>query len=105
MTIHSQDSSIGWPRISASCEFRKALRFEEEIEIEVHISEMTDRTITYSGTITRDTQRIATGAWRIAHVSRQPDGSMRSAEVPAAVAERLKPFVIPTSDPRPPTSA
>src|SRR5262249_23160983 len=29
MTIHPEDSSIGWPRISASCEFRKALKFEQ----------------------------------------------------------------------------
>jgi YbgC/YbaW family acyl-CoA thioester hydrolase len=105
MTIHPEDSSIGWPRISASCEFRKALRFEQEIEVAVHIAEMTNRIIAYAGTITRDGQRVATGTWRIAHVSRQPDGSMRSADVPAAVAERLEPFVIRTSTPRPPTSA
>jgi YbgC/YbaW family acyl-CoA thioester hydrolase len=105
MTIHPEDSSIGWPRISASCEFRKALRFEQEIEVAVHIAEMTNRIIAYAGTITRDGQRVATGTWRIAHVSRQPDGSMRSADVPAAVAERLEPFVVPLSNRRPPTSA
>jgi acyl-CoA thioester hydrolase len=104
MTIHQEDSSAGWPRISASCDFRKALRFEEEIDIAVHITEMTNRTISYAGTITRDGQRIATGVWRVAPVSRQPDGSMRSAEVPASVADRLRPFVIPASDSRPPTS-
>jgi len=104
MTIHSADASVGWPRISASCEFRKALKFEQEIDVAVHVSEMTNRTITYSGTMTRDGQLIATSTWRIAHVARQADGSMRSAEIPAMVAERLKPFLHPAPDLHPPTS-
>src|SRR5262245_49373622 len=66
MTIHQQDASVGWPRISASCEFRKALKFEQEIDIAVHIAEMTNRTITYAGSIARDGQPIATSTWRIA---------------------------------------
>ena len=92
LSIHPERSPIGWPRVSASCEFHRPLRFEQEFEIAVHIAEMTRRTIRYEGTITRDGERVATAVWKIACVTRLPDGSLKSADIPADVAERLKRF-------------
>jgi YbgC/YbaW family acyl-CoA thioester hydrolase len=94
LSIHSEDSAVGWPRISAACEFHRPLKFEQEFDVTVRITEMARRTISYSGEITREGERIATGQWRIAAVTRQPDGSIRSTDIPAEVAARLK-----TSDP------
>jgi YbgC/YbaW family acyl-CoA thioester hydrolase len=94
LSIHSEDSAIGWPRISATCEFHRPLKFEQEFDVTVRITEMARRTISYSGEITRAGERIATGHWRIAAVTRQPDGSIRSTDIPAEVAACLK-----TSDP------
>ena len=105
LSIHPEGSPIGWPRISAACEFQKPLRFEQEFDVSVHITDMTRRTISYEGEVTLDGDRVARGNWRVAAVTRSPDGTMRSTEIPATVAERLKPFVIPASDVRPPTSA
>jgi len=90
LSIHSGDSAIGWPRISAACEFHRPLKFEQEFDVTVRITEMARRTISYSGEITREGERIATGQWRIAAVTRQPDGSIRSTDIPAEVAARLK---------------
>ena len=104
LSIHPEDSSIGWPRVAASCEYFKPLKFEQEFDIAVHISEMTKRTIAYAGEITRNGQRIATGSWKIACVSRLPDGSIKSAEIPSNVADRLKPFELRTSAVAPRTS-
>src|SRR5689334_18998682 len=86
LSIHSGDSAIGWPRISAACEFHRPLKFEQEFDVTVRITEMARRTISYSGEITREGERIATGQWRIAAVTRQPDGSIRSTDIPAEVA-------------------
>jgi YbgC/YbaW family acyl-CoA thioester hydrolase len=106
MSIHPDDSSIGWPRVSASCDFLKPLKFEEEFDVSVEIVEMTPRTITYAGEITRDGERIARGTWRIAAVTKLADGTLRSADIPASVAERLKPFApSPASSLQPPTIA
>ena len=76
LSIHPENSPIGW----------------HEFEISVHIVEMTKRTIRYEGTSTRGGQRVAAATWKIACVDRLPDGSLKSAEIPANVAERLKPF-------------
>lgn len=91
LSIHPETSPIGWPRVAASCEFHRPLRFEQEFEISVRISDMTRRTITYAGEITRNGERIANGSWKIACVNKLPDGGMKSADIPAAVAARLAP--------------
>ena len=92
LSIHPEKSAIGWPRVMASCEFFRPLKFEQEFEITLRIVEMTRRTIRYEGTITRAGERIAAGAWKIACVDRLPDGSLKSADIPANVAERLERF-------------
>src|SRR5678816_4632486 len=97
LCIHEEKSPIGWPRVSASCDYHRALRFEEEIDVCVAVAEMTTRSIRYEGTITRNGERIASGSWKIACVNRLPDGTMKSTGIPADVAERLKPFASRTS--------
>lgn len=90
LSIHPENSPIGWPRVSASCDFHRALRFEQEFDVVVRISEMTTRTITYAGEITRNGERIATGSWKIACVARLPDGSMKSTDIPEEVARSFQ---------------
>lgn len=92
LSIHPEKSAIGWPRVTASCEFFRPLKFEQEFEISLRIAEMTKRTIRYEGTIVRDGQPIAAGVWKIACVDRLPDGSLKSTDIPPNVADRLKPF-------------
>ena len=91
LSIHSEDSSVGWPRVSASCEFHRPLKFEQEFEVAVWIVEMTKKTISYRGEITRGGERVATGHWRIACVTKRPDGTIRSEDMPSNVAECLRP--------------
>ena len=105
LSIHPEQSPIGWPRVSAACEFHRPLRFEQEFDVAVSISEMSRRTIAYTGTITRGGEKVATGSWKIACVTRLPDGGMKSAEIPASVADRLKPFVVSAANRQPPASS
>jgi YbgC/YbaW family acyl-CoA thioester hydrolase len=97
LTIHPVESPIGWPRVAASCEYHRPLRFAQEFEIDVSIADISRRTIRYQGTITRAGERVASAAWKTACVAKQPDGSMRSTEIPAEIRERLEPYVHRTS--------
>ena len=89
LSIHSHESPIGWPRVSARCDYHRPLRFEQEFEVHIRISELTKRAITYSGEITSNGERIATGSWKIACVNKLPDGTMKSADIPLEIAKRL----------------
>ena len=101
LSIHSEGSPIGWPRIAASCAYHRPLKFEQLFDVTVRIGEMTTRTIAYVGEITRDGERIATGTWTIACVGKRPDGSMKSMDIPEDVAARFTPSVNRASRPAP----
>ena len=92
LSIHPERSDIGWPRVAAACEFHRALKFEQEFDIAIRITDVTKRTISYACEMSQDGQKIATGTLKIACVAKLPDGSMKSAAIPADVADRLKPF-------------
>src|SRR6188768_2934214 len=44
---HEAGNTVGWPRVSASCDFRRPLRFEEEVEIHLLITEVRSRSLRY----------------------------------------------------------
>ena len=93
LSIHSLGSPVGWPRVSASCEYHRALKFDHEFDVHVVIAEITARTLRYEGWIMRDGERVATALWKIACVNKLPDGGMKSTNIPADIRERLEPYV------------
>jgi YbgC/YbaW family acyl-CoA thioester hydrolase len=89
LSIHPPGAEIGWPRISASFDFHRALAFEEEFEIWLRITEMTRKTIGYSCLLTRDNTKIASGTLTIACV-RRTNQRMRAIDIPPEVAARFR---------------
>jgi acyl-CoA thioester hydrolase len=89
LSIESRDSQVGWPRISASFEFHRSLRFEDEFEVHIAVVEMASRTMRYACRITRGGETIATGAMKIACVRKRPGLPMQSMEIPPDIAQRF----------------
>jgi YbgC/YbaW family acyl-CoA thioester hydrolase len=92
LSIHPPDSEIGWPRVAASFEFRRPLRFEDEFEIQLRIAEMTPRTMRYTGSIVQCDMMIATGELTIACVRKRPNEQMKAIDIPADIAGRFAPY-------------
>jgi acyl-CoA thioester hydrolase len=46
--MEDENGRFGWPRVKATCRFKRPLRFEEEVEIKLIVTEMRDRSITYA---------------------------------------------------------
>ncbi|HJR59637.1 MAG TPA: thioesterase family protein [Vicinamibacterales bacterium] len=90
LTIAERGSEIGWPRLGAALEFRNPLRFEEEFEVWVRIAALKTRTLEYEFTIVRGQTVIAVGTMTSVCVRKHPNGTMRAAEIPAEIAERLQ---------------
>jgi YbgC/YbaW family acyl-CoA thioester hydrolase len=105
LSIHPEESPIGWPRVAAACEFHRALKFEQEFDVRIRVTEITRRTMSYSCEITKDGQRIATGSLKIACVAKLPDGTMKSAEIPEDIARRFTPSGIPAANLQTPISS
>lgn len=56
LSIHEADSKymqggeLGWPRVHASADYKSPLRFEDEVDIELRVSEVRPKTIRYAFT-------------------------------------------------------
>ena len=79
-------SGIGWPRVEASFEFHRPLRFEDEFEVHLRIVGKDARTIRYEGIVSRGETRIATGKIAVKCVSTKPGEPMRSIDIPPEIA-------------------
>lgn len=52
---------IGWPRLSASCEYRRPVRFEDELEIVLRVKKKGRRSMTYQTHFFLDGECVANG--------------------------------------------
>jgi acyl-CoA thioester hydrolase len=90
LSIAPPGATIGWPRVSASCDYRRPLRFEDEFEVWLRITKMSSRSIAYACTVLLDGGVVASGAMTIACVTQGPDGVMQPAPIPTEVASRFR---------------
>jgi len=88
LSIHPGVSDLGWPRIAASFDFRRPLRFEDEFNVLIRVAEMKSRTIRYDCVHEKDGDTLATGTMTIACVRKQP--TMQAVDIPAEIREQLQ---------------
>ena len=89
MSIAPAESEIGWPRVAASFQYFRPLRFEDEFEIAMNVAERTEKSIKFACHLTRGGDKIATGSMTVVCVRRLPGQPMRSTLIPAEIAARF----------------
>jgi len=89
LSIANREAGVGFPRVAASFEYHRPLRFEDEFDIQVRIVSISNRSMKYTCTITRDGESIATGSATIVCVAQQPDKSMKAVPIPLGIASRF----------------
>ena len=90
LSIAPPEAQIGWPRVAASFDFHRPLRFEDEFEVCIRVAAITEKTIRYSCVIASGATRIATGSLTIACVGKGPQGTMKSIPIPAEIAAHFE---------------
>lgn len=86
LSIARRNAGVGFPRVSAACDYHSPLRFEEEFDVTVRVEAITNKAIRYACLITRGDTRIATGTLTIVCVSKGQDGAMKAVAIPQAIA-------------------
>ena len=89
LSIAPPGAEIGWPRVAASFDFHKALRFEDEFDVWIRIEGISRRTIRYACLLHQGDTKIASGTLVIACVSRRPNEPMAAINIPADIVQRL----------------
>jgi acyl-CoA thioester hydrolase len=89
MRIDRTGCDMGWPRVSATFDYKKPLFYDDEFTTLVRIAGATRRTIQYTFILTRGDVTIGTGSLTTACVAREAD-SMRAVDLPAHVVAKLR---------------
>lgn len=103
LTVHGMEgdetgSIVGFPRVHASADYRKPLRFEEEFEIELLVKEVRPRTMEHVIAFWKLSEAgdrgelAATGRLVVVCVTKdEAAGGMRAVKIPDRLASKLKP--------------
>jgi acyl-CoA thioesterase FadM len=82
--------------VHASCDYRRPLRFEDVVEIQLLVTEKRNRSLSYQFRFNklqddgRPHEEVARGTLTIVCVSHSPDGAMKAVPIPAEIAHRIE---------------
>jgi YbgC/YbaW family acyl-CoA thioester hydrolase len=85
---------VGWPRVRAQCEFKSPLRFEDEVEIHLLVSEKKSKALSYIFKIRKlnasPPVEVARGGVTVVCVRMKRDGTMAACTIPESVARKIQ---------------
>lgn len=88
LSIVPEDRSLGFPRVAVSINFKAPLYFEDEFDVDVTVTAISRRSITYSHTISRGDVVIATGTMTAVCV-KKTNRKMEATDLPAAILDKI----------------
>lgn len=80
---------VGFPRVSATCDYMKPARFEDVLDIEVTLENLGTKSATYRFDFSRNGEAIASGKITSVFCHEVPGHGLKSQEIPDAVRKRL----------------
>jgi YbgC/YbaW family acyl-CoA thioester hydrolase len=83
-------AEIAFPRVSSTFDFRRPLRFEDEIDIRVYVSSIRSKTMKYACEVIRNGELAAEGTMTIACVSVRTGAPMRAVPFPPEIIGRFR---------------
>src|SRR5688572_14018215 len=92
VVMENGDDKLGWPRVSASCDFKGAVKFEDVLDIELTIARLGEKSVTYEFAVYNEARHVAAGRI-VAVCCRLRQGELvQSMPIPATIVTRLRPF-------------
>ncbi len=103
--VHRREdgSLLTWPRVHASCNYRKPIRFEDEVEIGVRVSRSGSKALRFRFSFRLAGEEVAEGVL-VAVCCLFRDGHLEAVPIPDEVLNRLTPYLEP-ADATPPDEA
>jgi len=94
LSVHGEYEGrmIGWPRVSATCDYIKPLRFEDELEIDITVSDLADKSAVFEHVFRKagGDEVIARGRMKVVCATMDVQGGrMRATTIPHTIAARL----------------
>jgi YbgC/YbaW family acyl-CoA thioester hydrolase len=80
---------LGFPRVSATCDYRIPIRFEQEMQIHVRVEKIGRTSISYEFLFTCEGNTLALGRLTAVLCRRTAEERLEPIEIPTALRERL----------------
>lgn len=88
------ETGVGWPRVHAECDFKVALRFEDQVEIHLLVREKKSKALSYLFKFRKlnsePAVEVARGSLTVVCV-RQEAGKMTACAIPKEIADKIDP--------------
>ena len=88
--VRNAEQMMSWPRVSARCEFRSVVRFEDVLDIDVKITRMGEKSISYQYDFSHEGRAVADGEITVVCCQMSEAGPPQSIPVPSWFIERLQ---------------
>jgi acyl-CoA thioester hydrolase len=84
-----QGQAIGFPRVSASCDYVRPARFEDLLDVAVRIDRIGNKSVTYAFEFSRGGELVANGKVTSVCCRVRHDNQIEGIEIPAGYRARL----------------
>ena len=83
---------IGWPRVHAECDYKKPLRFEDEVEVRLAVKEKRSKTISYQFRFRKvgEATEAARGLLTVVCVTWDKKGQISACGIPDFIAKKIE---------------
>jgi YbgC/YbaW family acyl-CoA thioester hydrolase len=90
VSFQAGDQRLGFPRVSASCDFKRPARFQDVVEIAVIVEEVGRKSVRYRFEFFKDGQEIAVGHITTVFCRSTPGHKLESMEIPPEIRAKLE---------------
>ncbi|MCP4170533.1 MAG: acyl-CoA thioesterase [Fuerstiella sp.] len=88
----SDDSIIGWPRVSATCRFESPARYEEILEVKLMVQRIGVKSLTYDVHFRIGDRPVAKGTMKTVCCSMERDQPLHSIRIPTEYTAKLQEY-------------
>jgi acyl-CoA thioester hydrolase len=89
VTFDWEGQHLGFPRVAASCDYMKPVRFEDVLDIAVTLERIGTKSVTYTFEFVHKSVLAARGKMTSVCCSVREDKSIEPLEIPSTLRERL----------------
>ena len=86
---HPDGSEYSWPRVSASCDYRSAARFGDELDIIIGVADIGRTSVTYECVFEHNGRAVAEGRVVAVRCRMRPGSKLEPVGIPADIVARL----------------
>src|SRR6185436_10300620 len=94
VVMNHLDPPVGWPRVHASCDYLQPLRFEDEVEVHMLVSEKKSKLLSYAFSCRKlngdPVSEVARGKVSVVCVTRDAKGKMVACPIPKDFADKIE---------------